>query len=43
MIYNSGLNVSQAIAKAETELGTNQHVQDIIKFVKASKRGIIGK
>ena len=43
MIYNSGLNVSQAIAKAETELGSNQHVQDIIKFVRASKRGIITK
>ena len=43
MIYISGLNVSQAIAKVESELGTNQHIQEIIKFVKASKRGIIGR
>jgi len=43
MIYNAGLNVSQAIAKVESELGTNQHAQEIIKFVKVSKRGIIGR
>lgn len=43
MIYNSGLNVSQAIAKVETEFGTIAVAQEIIKFVKASKRGIIGK
>lgn len=42
-IYNSGFNVSQAVAKVETEFGANLHVKDIIKFVKASKRGIIGK
>jgi len=43
MIYNAGLNVSQAIAKVESEFGTNQHAQEIIKFVKVSKRGIIGR
>ncbi len=43
LIYNSGLNVSQAAAKIELELNLNQHVQDIVKFVKASKRGIIGR
>jgi len=42
-IYNSGLNVSQGIAKAEVELGDNQNVKDIIEFVRTSKRGIIGK
>jgi len=42
-IYNSGFNVSQGIAKVESDFGTNQHVQDIIKFVRASKRGIIGR
>ncbi|MFZ1519870.1 MAG: acyl-ACP--UDP-N-acetylglucosamine O-acyltransferase [Ignavibacteriaceae bacterium] len=43
VIYNSGLNVSQAIAKVEMDFGTISVVQDIIKFIKASKRGIIGK
>jgi acyl-[acyl carrier protein]--UDP-N-acetylglucosamine O-acyltransferase len=43
MIYNAGLNVSQAIAKVETEFGTIAVAQEIIKFVKTSKRGIIGK
>jgi UDP-N-acetylglucosamine acyltransferase len=42
-IYNSGLNVSQAIAKVENEFGTLEVVKDIVRFVKASKRGIIGK
>jgi len=42
-IYNAGFNVSQAIAKVETEFGTIAVAQEIIKFVKASKRGIIGK
>lgn len=42
-IYNSGLNVSQAITKIETELGSNSHVQDIISFIRTSKKGIIGK
>jgi UDP-N-acetylglucosamine acyltransferase len=42
-IYNSGFNVSQAIAKVELEYGANQHVKDIINFVRASKRGIISK
>lgn len=43
VIYNSGLNVSQAVAKVEVEFGTISVVQDIIKFIKSSKRGIIGK
>jgi len=42
-IYNSGLNVSQAISKVENEFGTLEVVKDIVRFVKASKRGIIGK
>lgn len=42
-IYNSGLNVSQAITKVENEFGTLEVVMDIVRFVKASKRGIIGK
>ncbi len=43
LIYNSGLNVSQAIIRVEAELGSNPFVQDIISFVRTSKRGIIGK
>lgn len=42
-IYNSGLNVTQGVAKAETELGNNQNVKDIIEFIRTSKRGIIGR
>lgn len=42
-IYNSGLNVTQGVAKAETELGDNQNVKDIIEFIRTSKRGIIGR
>ena len=42
-IYNAGLNVSQAISKVESELGSNQYVQEIIYFIRSSKRGIIGK
>jgi UDP-N-acetylglucosamine acyltransferase len=43
MIYNSGLNVSQALVKLESEFDQNQYVQDIISFVRKSKRGIIGR
>jgi UDP-N-acetylglucosamine acyltransferase len=43
LIYNSGFNVSQAITKVETEFGTIPVAQEIINFVKASKRGIIGR
>jgi UDP-N-acetylglucosamine acyltransferase len=42
-IYNSGLNVTQGVAKAETILGDNQNVKDIIEFIRTSKRGIIGR
>lgn len=42
-IYNSGLNVTQGVAKAEAELGNNQNVKDIIEFIRTSKRGIIGR
>jgi UDP-N-acetylglucosamine acyltransferase len=43
LLYNAGLNVSQAVIKIEAELGQNQYVQDIISFIRKSKRGIIGK
>lgn len=41
LIYVSGFNVSQAIVKVEAELGSNPYVQEIISFVRTSKRGII--
>lgn len=43
IIYNSGLNVSQAINRVENEFGSDDNVKEIIKFVRGSKRGIIGK
>jgi UDP-N-acetylglucosamine acyltransferase len=43
LIYNSGLNVTQGINKAESELASNQYVREIVQFVRTSKRGIIGK
>ena len=42
-IYDHSMNVSQAMQKVETELGNNHLVKNVIDFVKASKRGIIGK
>lgn len=42
-IYNSGLNVSQAITKIESEYSGIEVAMDIVRFVKRSKRGIIGK
>ncbi len=42
-IYNSGLNVTQGVEKAEAELGDNENVKNIIEFVRTSKRGIIGR
>lgn len=42
-IYNSGLNVTQGVNKAESEFSSNEYVQEIIQFVRTSKRGIIGK
>lgn len=43
LIYNSGLNVSQAVKKIESDFGDNKYVQDIISFIRKSKRGIIGR
>lgn len=42
-IYNSGMNVSQGLVKVESELSENNHIKEIIAFVKSSKRGIIGR
>lgn len=42
-IYNSPLNVSQAVQKVEAELGDNDHVKRILEFIKNSKRGILSR
>ena len=43
LIYNSGLNVSQAVVRVEAELGNNTYVQEILSFIGTSKRGIISR
>lgn len=42
-LYDNSLNVSQAVKKIEAELSDNQYVQQVLEFVKNSKRGIVGK
>jgi UDP-N-acetylglucosamine acyltransferase len=42
-IYSKSLNVSQAVKKIEAELGDNKFVQQVLEFIKNSKRGLIGK
>ena len=42
LIYNSGLNVSQAISKIKNEVNENKLVQNVIDFIENSNRGIIG-
>ena len=41
VLYNSGLNVSQAKEKINSKLVKNQFVQNILKFIDESSRGII--
>ena len=43
VLYNSGLNVSQAKEKINSELVKNKFVQNILKFIDESSRGIIVK
>lgn len=40
ILYRSGLNVSQAVARLEEEFAGFEPVDKIINFIKASKRGI---
>ena len=44
LIYNAGLNVSQAVARIKSDAGLMQHkeVLNVLEFVAASERGIIG-
>ena len=41
LIYNSGLNVSQALERVEAELGQFPEVAEIVEFIRSSRRGII--
>lgn len=43
VLFNSGLNVSQAIEKINSELVKNKYVKNILKFIDESNRGIIVK
>jgi UDP-N-acetylglucosamine acyltransferase len=43
LLYNSGLNVSQAKVKIKQELGEHNLVQNVLKFLDSCTRGIIGK
>ena len=41
IIYQSGLNVTDALAKVETEVPMSKEIEYIISFIKESQRGII--
>lgn len=43
LLYNSGLNFSQAKVKIKEELGEHNLVQNVLKFLDSCTRGIIGK
>lgn len=43
ILYDKAYNVSQAREKISAELGENKYVQNVIEFLKSTKRGIIGK
>jgi UDP-N-acetylglucosamine acyltransferase len=39
LLYRSGLQLEEALAKMESELGGG-HVEHLVNFIRASKRGI---
>ena len=41
VIYNAGLNVSDALAKIESDFPQSEERDTIIDFIRSSKRGII--
>jgi UDP-N-acetylglucosamine acyltransferase len=43
LIYNSQMNVSQALEIIRNELLVNDEVRHVVEFVEKSKRGIIGR
>lgn len=42
-IYQSPLNVTQALSKIESEIAENINVKHVVDFIRTSKRGIIGR
>jgi UDP-N-acetylglucosamine acyltransferase len=40
ILFWSGLNTGDALARLRSEMGGNEHVQRLVKFVETSKRGI---
>ncbi len=43
LLYDKGMNVSQAVKVIDDELGDNVYVKKILDFISKSKRGIVGK
>jgi UDP-N-acetylglucosamine acyltransferase len=41
VIYNSGMNVSDALSKIESGFPQSEERDTILSFIRASKRGII--
>jgi UDP-N-acetylglucosamine acyltransferase len=41
LLFRSDLNVTQAIERAQTEIGSLPEVQELIRFVEASERGVV--
>jgi UDP-N-acetylglucosamine acyltransferase len=41
LLYQSKMNVSQAVARIEVELEQTPEIQNILKFIATSRRGII--
>ena len=41
IIYQSGLNISDALTKVEAEVETSPEIEYIISFIRNSERGII--
>lgn len=40
VIYSSGLNVSQAIQKIKAEFASSEYIDEILKFIESSNRGL---
>jgi UDP-N-acetylglucosamine acyltransferase len=43
LLYDKGMNVSQAVKVIDDELGNNVYVKKILEFIGRSNRGIVGK
>lgn len=42
-IFQSPLNVTQALNKIESEIAENPNIKHVVEFIRTSKRGIIGR